>query len=104
MCAAVAAAAAEAAAAEAVNASTSATSAARAAPSCSSATTPARTSSTKGLTHIQFSAQRKRFLWGRGSIQGLFRGYYGGVRGCYGLLRRYFESETAQVELKSGRV
>jgi len=28
------------------------------------------------------SAQRKRFLWDRGCISGMFRGCLGGVRGC----------------------
>jgi len=34
----------------------------------------------------------------------LFRGCLGGVEGHYGVFRVYFVSETAQVELKSGRV
>jgi len=32
-------------------------------------------------TRSQFSAQRKHVMWDRGRIQGLFRGYLGGVRG-----------------------
>ena len=36
---------------------------------------------TQGLTLVQFSAQRKRFLWGRGCIQGLSRESEVGVRG-----------------------
>jgi len=34
----------------------------------------------QGLTLVHFSAQLKRFLWERGCIYGLFRGYTGGVR------------------------
>jgi hypothetical protein len=33
----------------------------------------------QGLTLVHFSAQRKRFLWDRGCIEGLFRGYFAGV-------------------------
>ena len=33
------------------------------------------------LTLVHFSAQRKRFLWSRGCIQGLCRGCVEGVRG-----------------------
>ena len=64
----------------------------------------------QGLTLVHFSAQLKRFLWDRGCIEGLLRGCFagvqvesGGVGGCWGV-RVYFVSETAQVELKSGRV
>jgi len=39
------------------------------------------------LTLVHFSAQRKRFLWHRGCSQGLFRGYLGGVRGHFGVLK-----------------
>ena len=51
----------------------------------------------QGLTLVLFSAQLKRFLWDRGCIQGVCRGCLGGLRGCS-------VSETALVELKSGRV
>jgi len=37
---------------------------------------------TQGLTLVQFSAQRKRCLWDRECIWGLFRGCLGGVGGC----------------------
>jgi len=57
-----------------------------------------------GLTLVHFSAQRKRFLWDRGFIQGLSRGCLAGVRVYEGVFRVLFVSETAQVELKSGRV
>jgi len=40
--------------------------------------------SAQGLTLLHFSAQRKRFLWDRGCIQGLFRGYVIGVKGYLG--------------------
>ena len=33
----------------------------------------------QGLTLLHFSAQRKRFLWDRGCISGLFMGCLGGV-------------------------
>ena len=58
----------------------------------------------QGLTLVHFSAQRKHFLWDWESIYGLFRGCSGGVWGCQGVLRVYFVSGTAQVELESGRV
>jgi hypothetical protein len=42
------------------------------------------------LTLVHFSAQRKRFLWDRGCIEGLCRGYFAGVwevsGGCNGVL------------------
>jgi hypothetical protein len=56
----------------------------------------------QGLTFVQFSARRKRFLWDRGCIQGLFRGCLGDIRGYYRVLRVCFISETAQVELNCG--
>jgi len=58
----------------------------------------------QGLTLVHFSAQRRRLLWDRGCIHGVFRGCLGGVRGYYGLFRVYFVSGTAQVELNDGRV
>ena len=63
----------------------------------------------QGVTHhagayTRISAERKRLLWDRGCIQGLFRGCLGCVKGHYVVFRVYFVSETAQVELKSGRV
>jgi hypothetical protein len=56
--------------------------------------------SVQGLTLVHFSAQRERFEWDRGA----FRGCSGGVKGNYGVCRLHFVSETAQVELKCGRV
>ena len=35
----------------------------------------------QGLTLVQFSAQRKRFLWGRGCTLELFRGCHGASGG-----------------------
>jgi hypothetical protein len=35
----------------------------------------------QGLTLVHFSAQRKRFLWYGGCVEGLFRGTLGGVMG-----------------------
>jgi len=64
---------------------------------------PAETS-VQGFTLVHFSAQRKRFLWDKGCIQGLPEGCLGGIRGYQGVLRVYFVSEQAQVELRSGRV
>jgi hypothetical protein len=64
----------------------------------------AATPATQGLTLVHFSAQRERFLWGRGCMYGLLRGCLGGVRGHEGGCRVYFMSETAQAELKCGRV
>jgi hypothetical protein len=87
----------------------------------------------QGLTLVHFSAQRKRFLWNKGAIrgyqgvvqgvleviflaefkrfllnsgcnQGLSMGCSGSTVGYYGVFRVYFVSETAQVELNSGRV
>jgi len=58
----------------------------------------------QGLTLVHFSAQLKRFVWDRGCIEGLFGGCSWGVWGHEGVQRVYFVSETAQVELRSGRV
>ena len=60
--------------------------------------------SSQGLTLIHFSAQLERFVWNRGCIQGGVRGCSGGIRGYCGVCGVYFVSETAQVELKTGRV
>ena len=40
----------------------------------------------QGLTLVHFSAQRKRFLWDRGCIEGLFRGCSAGVWEVLGVL------------------
>ena len=61
----------------------------------------------QGLTLVHFSAQRKRILWDRGAIRGCLGGFQelsGGVKEYQGVFRVYFVSETAQVELRSGRV
>ena len=58
----------------------------------------------QGLTLSHFSAQRKRFQWDRGRIGGLFNGFLGGAIEVIEICRVYFVSETAQVELKNGRV
>ena len=39
----------------------------------------------QGLTLVHSSAQRKRFLWDRACVYGLFGGCSGGVRGYYGV-------------------
>jgi len=38
-----------------------------------------------------------------GGVSGVFGGCLGGIGGCEGVLRVYCVSETAQIELKSGR-
>jgi hypothetical protein len=53
---------------------------------------------------LHSSTFRRRFLWNRGCILGLFRGSSAGKRGYKGGIRVHFVSERAQVELKSGRV
>jgi len=57
----------------------------------------------QGLILVHLSAQRKRFLWSRGCIKGLFRGSVRGIRGYQGLCRVLCMLETTQVELKSRR-
>ena len=42
--------------------------------------------SIQGLTPVHFSAQHKRFLWGREYTQGLFGKCYGGVMGRLGCI------------------
>jgi len=46
----------------------------------------------------------KRFLWDRGCIKECLRGVQAALRGCLGVSRAYFVSESAQVELKRGQV
>jgi hypothetical protein len=58
----------------------------------------------QGLTLVVISSQHKRFRWDKGCIKRLFRGCSGGVRNYEVVIRVYFVSELAQVELKSGRV
>jgi len=41
----------------------------------------------QGLTLVHFSVQRKHFLWDRGCVSGVFRGYLGGLRGFPGMYR-----------------
>jgi len=54
-------------------------------PSTESGEKSANTSS-QGRTLEHFSAKLKRFLWDRGCIKGLFRGYQGVLRGSRGCL------------------
>ena len=68
--------------------------------------TGVRCRSDQGLTLVHFSAQLKRILWDRGA----FRVCLGGVEKCHGVFKSIrgclgcnFVSETAQVELRSGR-
>ena len=58
----------------------------------------------QGLTLVHFSAQLKHFLLGRGCIQRLFEGCSGDFSGYCGVCRVYIVSETAKVQLGSGRV
>ena len=61
----------------------------------------------QGLTLIHFSAQLKRILWNEGAFRGCSGGVWelsGGIKEYQGVFRVYFVSETAQVELGSGRV
>jgi len=44
----------------------------------------------QGLTLLHFSAQRKRYLWDRGCIEGLFRVYFAGVSVVSGGVRGYW--------------
>ena len=78
-------------------------SARRASDASSSGDSSNSTPGQQGLPLVQFWAQRKRFMWDSGCI----RGCIWGVLGCFGVTgvaRVYFVSETAQVELKGGRV
>jgi hypothetical protein len=61
----------------------------------------------QGLTFVQFSAQFKRILSDRGACRDCLGGVKevsGGIKEYQGVFRVYFVSETAQVELRSGRV
>jgi hypothetical protein len=58
----------------------------------------------QGLTLVHFSAQLKRFLWDRGAFRGRSGGALEVSEGMKGYLGCIFVSETAQVELKRGRV
>jgi hypothetical protein len=61
----------------------------------------------QGLTLVHFSAQLERILWDRGAIRGCLRGVLevsGGVKEYQGLVKVCFVTETAHVELRSGRV
>jgi len=58
----------------------------------------------QGLTLDHFSAQRERFLYDKGCSQGLLRVWLGSLRRYQGVSGMYILSESAQVELKSGRV
>ena len=58
----------------------------------------------QGLTLVHFSAQLERSVWDRGCAQGLCSPCQGGVRRCLGCVGCFLVSDTAQVELRSGRV
>jgi hypothetical protein len=59
-----------------------------------------------GVTLAHYSAQPKRFLWDRGCVKGVFRGCLrGAMPGVVKVwLGGVFLSDTAQVELRRGRV
>ena len=54
----------------------------------------------QGLTLVHFSAQLKHILWDRGAC----RGCTGVFRRCLGVSGGISVPETAQVELKTGRL
>ena len=61
----------------------------------------------QGLTLVNFSAQLKRILSERGAFKHCFGGVYEvsrGIQEYQGVFRVNFVSETAQVELKIGRL
>ncbi len=61
----------------------------------------------QGLTLVHFSAQLERILWDRGAFRGCLEGVWqvsGGFKEHEGMSMVYFVSETAQVELRSGRM
>jgi len=61
----------------------------------------------QGLTLVHFSAQLERILWDRGAFRGCLEGVWqvsGGFKEHEGMSMVYFVSETAQVELRTGRV
>jgi len=61
----------------------------------------------QGLTLVHFSAQLEQILSDRGAFRDCLGGVWevlGGVEEHQGVFRVYFVSETAQVELRSGRV
>jgi len=58
----------------------------------------------QGLTLVHFSAQLERFVWDRGYAEWLCNLCEGVVRGCSGCVGCFIVTDTAQVELRSGRV
>jgi hypothetical protein len=68
-------------------------------PACTSLPPP-----TRGLHSSTFRLNVSAFCGIRGCIYELFFGCLAGGRGHQGVFRVYFVSETAQVEMKSGRV
>ena len=64
-------------------------------------------SQVQGLSLVHSSAQLKRILCDKGAFRGYSWGVQevsGGIKEYQGVIRVYFVSETAQVELKWGRV
>ena len=53
-----------------------------------------------GHTLVNFSAQLERFVWDRGCAGG----YVARVKGLFGCVGCFLVPDTAQVELRSGRV
>jgi len=60
-----------------------------------------RPPSLQGLTVVHFSAQLERFVWDWGCA---YRGCVARVRGCLGCVGCFLVTDTAEVELRSGRV
>jgi hypothetical protein len=61
----------------------------------------------QGRTLVHCSAQLKRILWDRGAMRGCSEGVWevsGGIQEYQGVFRVYFVSDTAYVELRSGRL
>jgi len=65
------------------------------------------TDANQGLTLVHFSAQLMRILSDRGAFRDCLGGIQGvsrGIKEYQGMFRVYYVSESAQVELRSGRV
>jgi len=62
---------------------------------------------TQGLTRVIFLAQLKHIPWDRGAFKDGLGGVWegsGDIKEYQGVFRVYLVTETAQVELESGRV
>jgi len=61
-------------------------------------------SSWQGLKLVHLPAQRERFLWDKGCAWGVYMVFMAAVEGFFKGLGMLCVSDTAQVELRSGRV